>query len=256
MISHRRPAANRILSLFRIFTISAGALRTILRLYDRDPKGSNREIRVATKKWSDDILSLMGGHVRVHGSPVCVEPCLYVGNHVGFMDIVVTMNVINKSFVSKKEVQKWPIFGKGQMVLEGVFVDRSSAANRNKVAETIAHAIQVEKKSIVLFPEGTSSLVGKDWKRGAFVMAKRHNFKVQPFRLAYKPARLCAYFGADNFILSLWKLLGIVRFDVDVEFFEPQSIADADVETREIQAMIQASYAQQMSLWGEQLAIE
>ena len=89
------------------------------------------------------------------------EAVLFVANHRSFFDIVVNYAHFGKlkkltGFISKKEVDKVPLFNIWMRNLHCVFLDRSSIREGMKM---ILSAIELVKSgiSIFIFPEGTRS---------------------------------------------------------------------------------------------------
>jgi 1-acyl-sn-glycerol-3-phosphate acyltransferase len=81
---------------------------------------------------------------------------LVVSNHLSYLDILILSGAMPCVFVSKAEVERWPIFGRYARWAGSVFVrrhDRADAARANvSVAESLQNGVPV-----VLFPEGTTT---------------------------------------------------------------------------------------------------
>ncbi len=180
--------------------------------------------------WGKEMMRILNVRVSVTGSP-SVQPMLFVGNHISYLDIPLLMSQTPVVFVAKKELANWPIFGRAIRSAGGVFVDRESAHSRKGVAETIAPAIQ-KGRQIAVFASGTTTLdEQKPWRWGAFVIAKRYGIPIQPFRLNYRPRRAAAYIDDDFFPTHLWNLVGIESIEAELEFHAPVTqIADPQAE--------------------------
>lgn len=98
---------------------------------------------------------------------------VFVANHQSAVDILVMMDILSKhsSFIAKKELRKFPVFGWAAGVVGTLFIDRSRGTN-NKSLDDVSARLQ-QGLSVIIFPEGTRSADGKllPFKRGAFVMA-------------------------------------------------------------------------------------
>lgn len=182
--------------------------------------------------WGKEMMRILNVRVKVTGHP-SVEPMLFVGNHMSYLDIPLIMSQTPAVFVAKKELAKWPIFGRAIRSAGGVFVDRDSAHSRKGVAEAIAPAIQ-KGRQIAVFASGTTTLEEqKPWRWGAFVISKRYGIPIQPFRLNYHPRREAAYIDADFFPSHLWNLAGIPSIEAEIEFHPPvTSIGDPQAEAK------------------------
>ena len=81
---------------------------------------------------------------------------MIVSNHLSYLDILALSAALPCVFVSKAEVQRWPIFGRYARWAGSVFVrrhDRTDAARANiSVTDSLQNGVPV-----VLFPEGTTT---------------------------------------------------------------------------------------------------
>jgi 1-acyl-sn-glycerol-3-phosphate acyltransferase len=228
------------------------ALR-ITRVKDPYKEPGKTQVRGYQTTWSKQMLNILGITLKVHGKPLRNEPCLYVSNHQGFIDVPVIMDIVYAAFIAKAEVRKWPIFGRASAAGGSVFVERSNADSRRNVSQVIGKTISDLKRSIIIFPEGTSSSHGKEWKKGSFVVAAERGFPVQPIRIAYNPHRDCCYINDDKFIPKIWDLLGHDHIDADVEFLEPVFVKDAERDSGLCQQLIQDSLIKKLKEWNLRL---
>ena len=90
------------------------------------------------------------------GKCASTRPLLIVSNHVSWLDISIITSTGPVSFVAKREVASWPIFGLLAKLQRSIFVDRErrlkSANTNNEIAGRM-----LSGDVIVLFAEGTSS---------------------------------------------------------------------------------------------------
>ncbi len=169
------------------------------------------------------------------------HPTLFVCNHVSYVDIEVIGSVIEGSFVAKREVAGWPLFGWLAKLQRTVFVERRSrgvAGERDGLAQRLNAG-----DNIILFAEGTSSDGNrlKPFKSSLFSVAEQtvrgRPLTVQPVSIAY--TRLdgmpigrqwrpfFAWYGAMDLAPHLWHLLGLGRTTVDLIFHPVLTVADA-----------------------------
>jgi 1-acyl-sn-glycerol-3-phosphate acyltransferase len=102
------------------------------------------------------VNRLLGVRIEVSGEPVYGKPCLYVANHMSWLDILVLSAVRPMCFIAKKEVAGWPLFGILATVGRTLYIDRD---RRHDVKGSRA-AVQkrfADREIVALFPEGTSS---------------------------------------------------------------------------------------------------
>lgn len=124
------------------------------------------------------------------------KQCIYVANHISYMDIpaIVLINNENLKILGKNDLSKIFIFGwiYNKIVVP---VDRSNFTTRAKSIKILQDFID-SKKSIFIFPEGSfneSNQILKPFFNGAFSLAIENNLPIQPLliidsfeRLHYK----------------------------------------------------------------------
>lgn len=136
------------------------------------------------------LRSILGVRVDVTGAALAQGPLLIVCNHVSWLDIVVLSSIAPVSFVAKKEVAGWPLFGTLARLQRTVFVDRdrrhATGVSRDELRERLKAG-----DIIVLFAEGTSG-DGRSvlpFKSSFFGAAEIPGVLVQPVTLAYRGHR-------------------------------------------------------------------
>ncbi len=201
------------------------------------------------------LARLMGVHVNVSGVPPRGGPTLLVGNHVSWLDIVVLSAAHPLSFIAKKEVAGWPLFGLMAKLQRTVFVDRERRTKtvhvRNGIAERLGRG-----DTLVLFPEGTSN-DGRQilpFKSALFGVAEGADVPVVPLTIAYthrnglpmtrrqRPG--CAWYGDMDLTPHLWELVQSGPISVVVAFHEPLAPgADRKAHAQQAETMIRAKLA-------------
>jgi lyso-ornithine lipid O-acyltransferase len=102
------------------------------------------------------VTALMGIRIDVKGAPISATSCLYVSNHLSWLDILVLSAVAPMCFVAKHEVARWPLFGILATIGRTIYIDRDRRHTVKSVSAAIRQRLS-EGECIVLFPEGTSS---------------------------------------------------------------------------------------------------
>lgn len=96
----------------------------------------------------------LGIRITLKGRPVQKGPCLFLSNHISYLDILVLGTTLPASFVSKADVQKWPIFGLYATLQGTVFIERTKRTIKKQKSALLA---RLQKGgSLILFPEGTT----------------------------------------------------------------------------------------------------
>ena len=136
------------------------------------------------------VCRILGVRMEVIGPRPHKGPLLIASNHVSWLDIVVLSAVAPVSFVAKKEVSRWPLFGTLARLQRTVFVDRdrrhATGPSRNEMQDRLKGG-----EMLVLFAEGTSG-DGRSvlpFKSAFFGAAELPGVLVQPVSLAYRGHR-------------------------------------------------------------------
>jgi 1-acyl-sn-glycerol-3-phosphate acyltransferase len=181
---------------------------------------------------------ILGIGVREIGRKVEARPVLFAANHVSYLDITVLGSLLDASFIAKTEIAGWPLFGWLARLQRSVFIDRrarSTARQRDSIAARLA-----ADEALILFPEGTSGDGNRllPFKSALFGVADHNTtgpVTVQPVSIAY--TRLdgmpigrvlrpfFAWYGSMSLAPHLWRMLGLGRLEVVVEFHPPTSLA-------------------------------
>jgi lyso-ornithine lipid O-acyltransferase len=188
------------------------------------------------------LCRLLNFDIRVQGDVSTNTPTLFAANHSSYLDIIVLGALIPASFVAKAEVARWPMIGQLGTMLRTVFIERNAA----KAAEqsTILRDLILAKRSLILFPEGTSSdgMRVLPFKSSLFSIAKDG---VEDIDLAIQPVSITcsgigglpiarewrpyfAWFGDMTFNKHLWEAFCLGGFRIDVVFHPPVKARDFD----------------------------
>ena len=164
---------------------------------------------------------------------------LYVGNHRSFFDIVLTYVRVPRptGYVSKKEMDKWPLLNIWMRYLHCLFLDRD---NIKEGLKTILTAVEKVKNgiSICIFPEGTRNKTADTFlpfHEGSFKIAEKGNVPIIPMTIVNSAAIF-----EDQFPK-------IKPTTVVIEYGKPICVKDLDKETRKniggyVQGIISETY--------------
>ena len=182
------------------------------------------------------------GVLRVIGMPIVTQgaPMQHAGavvaNHCSWLDIFSLNAVQRVLFVSKSEVQNWPLIGVIARSVGTVFIERRTShavKHKNVVAEYIRGG-----QRLLFFPEGTSTdgrrvLPFKSSLFSAFFEdGLRENIWIQPVTLIYLApegcdARTYAWWGDTDFAPHLFRTLALRRQGrIEVVFHDPIKVSD------------------------------
>lgn len=187
------------------------------------------------KGWSDKTLDRMNVKLSVKGKPTS-KPCLFVGNHLSYLDIPLLCGQVPALFLAKKELSRWPVIGNAAKFVGTVFVDRDSQDSRKLSAQKVVEKLAKDKERVVIFPSGTTSVdENVPWRLGAFRIAVENKIPVQAFRIRYSPES-SAFVGDDNFLPHMYRLLKNPEIKASIEFQTPKLISDASKDMEKIKA--------------------
>jgi 1-acyl-sn-glycerol-3-phosphate acyltransferase len=153
---------------------------------------------------------------------------LVISNHLSYLDIIIISATMPCFFVAKMEIDDWPFFGKAARSGGTIFLDRSSLASAMTVAEQMTERLKLPVP-VLLFPEGTSTdgaevlrfhsrLIDPATSTGAPITAAAIRYVIEG---NVEERELCWY-GDEEFITHLWKVLGVTGFSAQLRFGEPR----------------------------------
>lgn len=176
------------------------------------------------QKWCQRALPSVGVAISTAG-PI-PQHGLLVSNHLSYLDIMVYSAVTGCIFVSKKEVESWPVFGALATMAGTVYIDRERTADAHRVSNAVADAIRAGML-VAVYPEGTSTDGNTvlPFKAALFQSAIDADAEVTPAHISYAvedgdPGQDIAYWGDMTFFPHLLKLLGKRRIEARVQFAE------------------------------------
>jgi len=105
--------------------------------------------------WSDKMLRQLGMALVVDGE-FAPGAKLVVANHVSWIDIMAVHAVCPEArFVSKAEVQSWPLVRRLVAAAETLYVERERKRDALRIVHQIAATLQ-QGGTVAAFPEGTT----------------------------------------------------------------------------------------------------
>jgi len=143
------------------------------------------------------------------GGTAAVSPGLLVCNHISWLDIFVINALAPAAFVSKDDVQHWPLIGWLCARTETIFLERGSRAAAQRTRETMIACLR-DGAHVAVFPEGTTTDGSRllPFHAALFQSAIDAGTPVVPLALRYldaagRPSRAPAYDGD----VALWQCL-------------------------------------------------
>lgn len=175
---------------------------------------------------------------KIQGNVTTKKQVVYIGNHLSYLDIILMGSFLRANFVSKDDVQKWPVLGLLATLSHTIFISRvpSKALQSIKQMKTALE----NKRSLIVFPEGTSSS-GKQVKpfKSSFFdiflkSEKKESLIIQPFTIGLvktdnhkvatdKDYDIYSWYGDMDLQPHIWKLAKskgaelIIRFQPEIQ---------------------------------------
>ena len=175
--------------------------------------------------WARICLRVIGGRVRVEGSPPRA-PFLLVCNHLGYVDIPVLAACTDAWFVAKMEMRSWPLVGMLCRSVGTIFIDRQLGRDVLRVNRLIEDVL-ADGYGVVIFPEGTSTqgFEVRRFRTSLLDHPARSGMPVHAAALTYRtesgepPAHLSVcWWGDAPLFAHAQRLFELRRFDVVVRF--------------------------------------
>jgi 1-acyl-sn-glycerol-3-phosphate acyltransferase len=171
--------------------------------------------------WQRDLLSILNVQVHQRGTPLRA-PHLAVSNHVSWLDIPVIGACSQVRFVSRHDVQSWPIAGLLADACGTFYIRRGGGHSKYTVAAMTPH---LAHGSIVLFPEGTTTdgRTVLPFHARLFEASLNAGAPVQPIALRYADDEdglaVAPFIGGMTLAGHIWKVLCCRELHVEVRFF-------------------------------------
>lgn len=226
-------------------------LAVVIRVCDRLRVGARIPRERIAQVWNRALLRVLNVRVEIRGRPLAA-PHLLVANHVSWLDIPVIGACVPARFVSRHDVQAWPVAGMLADACGTLYVHRGSGQSHVTAASMRE---QFTRGSVALFPEGTTSdgLGVLPFRARLFQPALDAGVPVQPVSLRYAPAhdgtRIAPFIGDDDLLSHLLRVLRQGRIDVEVSFFGAL-VADAHTERSALAAQAQRRIEQSIRRRG------
>ncbi len=152
---------------------------------------------------------------------------LIVSNHLTYLDILCYSAAVPCVFVSKSEVEQWPIFGAYARWSGSVFVRRHDRTDATRANASVSESIQ-NGVPVVLFPEGTTSAGHRVLRFHSTMLQPAIDVgaPITPCAIRYEldegnPAAEVSWWGDMTLLPHVWNLFGKKSVSVNIVFGEP-----------------------------------
>ena len=218
--------------LVTVLTCIAWSLGATCMFWSRERRHAWR--RILMRQWCRFGCLALGIRVKVRGA-LPRDAQYLVANHLGYLDILVLGSQANAAFVSRADVEHWPVIGWLAKQFDTVFLERSKKRDLPTVNAGLKERLE-RGEIIVMFPEGTSSsgegllpfrspLLGPPSEHGSAVAAACLRYttgKGDPDQM-----HCVAWWGDMEFAPHAAAMLSVSRIDAVVAF-APAARRNAD----------------------------
>jgi len=211
------------------YLVSALVIKFKLR---RDPLARRRAFIENSHRYCRRMAKNLQIHTTVKGRPVAESNFLYVGNHMGFVDILAVSSIFPALFITSHEMRETPLLGTLCEMAGCLFVERRSRTRIINELDNLKEALE-QGFNVVLYPEATSTngeavLPFKKTLMMAGPRARRpiqpgcinfHEINGEDFNLRSRDS-VCWY-GDMSFVAAMWNTFTASSIKVELEFLEP-----------------------------------
>ncbi len=191
----------RLRSIWRLFDFALSTFFGIVGFFLRIVMGKPKEVAGLRfrRRWLQKVPRRLGLQMTMEGEPYS-GPCLYVANHISYIDPIGILMYVDAKIVAKAEIANWPLVGYSASITGTIFVKREHKDSRSSAAQAVREAL-MRNESILVFPEGTTSEgpLTLPFRPRTFEAAEAADIPVQPVALFYEDPSV-AYIGDDQFL--------------------------------------------------------
>lgn len=174
---------------------------------------------------------------------------LFIGNHLGMLDILVLASERPALFITSVDMRETPIIGTLTEIAGCLFVERRNRSNITNEILEIREALN-QGFSVTLYPEGTSTDGAQvlPFKKTLMTSAAGTGVPLMPAIINYthingepmshKWRDYVCWYGDQSFLSSLLKIFACKSIDVRFEFGE-EIMVHTEEERRTVAAIVQ-----------------
>ncbi|MBC7370388.1 MAG: 1-acyl-sn-glycerol-3-phosphate acyltransferase [Bdellovibrionaceae bacterium] len=234
------------------FLISA----TYIKLRYRDLHSGKLGFAKNSQFYCGIMCRVFNVEVRTKGHPTTDTNFLYVGNHMGFVDIFAVSSLIPALFITSQEMRETPVLGTLCEMAGCIFVERRKRSQIMNEVGSLAQALR-DGYNIVLYPEATSTNGEQvlPFKKTLMTSAAQANRPIQPGVVNFLEIDGEAYsmntrdsvcwYGETGFVQAIWQTAKAKNIITEVEFL-PIFTATPDMDrayiAEQVHSAVKAHY--------------
>jgi len=171
------------------------------------------------------ISRIIGIDVVVTGEPP-EAPFVLVSNHLSYVDVILIGSQVRCVFISKADVEGWPLIGPLVRSVGTLFIDREAKRDLPEVVRRMEDVLE-SGRGVVFFPEGTTGRGDRvaRFRPSLLAPAARSKRPVHYAALSYRTRQEClpadraiCWWGDMKFGAHFLQLLAMPGFDASLTF--------------------------------------
>lgn len=199
------------------------------------PRLSQDQQNARVQAWAMEMLGHLGIALEIRGQPPTHGPVLLVSNHISWLDIPVLHAARHCRFVSKSDVQGWPLIGALASAAGTLYIERSARRDAMRVVHQMAHALRAGEV-LAVFPEGTTG-DGRTllpFHANLLQAAVSADAAAQPVGLCFidrasgAVSHAPSYTGDETLVGSIWRTLCAQPITALVHYGKPEQAQGRD----------------------------
>jgi len=200
-------------------------------------RGSPLALRIgarACRGWGRSMCALLSVRRDVRGPIPDGGVYLVASNHLSYVDILVLGSLYPSTFLAKREIAGWPLFGWIARGAGTLFVDRDQPKDVVRAGREMAARLALGIP-LTIFPEGRSS-PGTEvlpFQPALLEPAARAGIPCWAASITYEtpgtdlsPARTVCWYDSENFVVHFKRLVGLRKVIATVTFTGPPIVSD------------------------------
>ena len=220
---------------WRLLRLLAHILSGLWTVALRFPALSPEQQQVRVQAWSLKLLACVGVSLAIRGQPPANGPVMLVANHLSWLDIPVLHAARYCRFVSKSDVQGWPLVGALATAAGTLYIERSVRRDAMRLVRTMHQALE-QGEVLAVFPEGTTG-DGREmlpFHANLLQAAVLADAAVQPVGLRFTDQATGttsfapSYIGEETLVGSIWRTLCAPPIVAIVHFGMPEQAHGRD----------------------------
>ncbi len=229
LVRHARAA-------WRLLRLALHLLHGLAIVALRFPRLGEGQRQAHVQAWSRALLAHAGIALRLQGAaPPLAGPVLLVANHSSWLDSPLLHAACYCRFVSKSDVQDWPLVGTLATAAGTLYLQRQSRRDMLRTLELMTEAL-AQGQVLAVFPEGTTG-DGRQllpFHANLLQAALNSAAPAQPVSLRFYDAQSSApsyapcWPGQDSLLRAVWRTLSAPPLIAQVHLGPAQPAARQD----------------------------